>query len=50
MNPFSQLRSPIQSKVFDKGILKMAGSFNSAATDQTASSEMHKEKNGLVWM
>ena len=34
MNPFSKLRSPIQSRAFDNGIIKMASSFNSSAMEQ----------------
>ena len=58
MNPFSQLRSPIQSKIFDNGIVNMAKSFNTAALGQI--SRVKEEvgggdgsdgkKNGLVWM
>jgi len=50
MNPFSQLRSPIQSKVFDKGIVNMASSFNSAALDQSSSGGEGEGKDGLNWM
>ena len=34
MNPFSKLRSPIQSRAFDNGIIKMASSFNGSAMEQ----------------
>lgn len=56
LNPFSQLRSPIQSRVFDKGIVRMAESFNSSALEQVSSVEGgylsggSKKNNGLVWM
>lgn len=56
MNPFSQLRSPIQSKIFDNGIVNMAQSFNTAALEQMPSKEEGGgdgsvgKKNGLVWM
>ena len=59
MNPFSQLRSPIHSKIFDNGIVNMAQSFNTAALEQTLSRVKEEvgggdgsvgKKNGLVWM
>mmetsp|Transcript_22130 Transcript_22130/g.48135 ORF Transcript_22130/g.48135 Transcript_22130/m.48135 type:complete len:172 (-) Transcript_22130:187-702(-) len=55
MNPFSQLRSPIQSSIFDKGIVQMAQSFNSLALEQISSVEGDYavgglKKNELVWM
>jgi hypothetical protein len=47
MNPFSKLRSPIQSRVFDKGILDMAQSFNGSAMKRA----MLERGNGeLSWM
>ncbi|KAL7538080.1 hypothetical protein ACHAXR_008280 [Thalassiosira sp. AJA248-18] len=53
MNPFSRLRGPIQSRIFDKGIVQMAQSFNSAALQQISSSfggRGFNNSNGLVWM
>mmetsp|Transcript_30567 Transcript_30567/g.56481 ORF Transcript_30567/g.56481 Transcript_30567/m.56481 type:complete len:364 (+) Transcript_30567:100-1191(+) len=56
MNPFSKLRSPIQSPIFDKGIVQMAQSFNSSALEKVLSLEggyvggSNNRSNGLVWM
>eukprot|EP00985_Skeletonema_marinoi_P023769 scaffold15998_cov137-Skeletonema_marinoi.AAC.1 len=49
MNPFTKLRGPIKSGVFDKGIGEIASSFNSSAIEQAAQSgEANGE--GLAWM
>ena len=49
MNPFTKLRGPIKSHVFDKGIGEIAKSFNSSAIEQaTLSGEHHGEE--LAWM
>jgi len=56
MNPFSKLRAPIQSRIFDEGIVRMAQSFNSSALEKVLSSEgghvggSIDGSNGLVWM
>ncbi len=43
MNPFSQLRGPVRSRIFDDGITEMARSFNGSALEQVS-------KDGLAWM
>lgn len=51
MNPFSRLRSPIQSGTFDKGIMQMAESFNSSVLEQLKDGESGGGSvEGLVWM
>jgi len=49
LNPFSKLRSPIQSRVFDQGILEMARSFNEKAV-KTAREEEASLEESLSWM
>lgn len=49
MNPFTKLRGPIKSGVFDSGIGEIARSFNSSAIEQAVQSgEVNGE--GLAWM
>lgn len=55
MNPFSKLRSPIQSRIFDEGIVRMAQLFNSSALEKVMSFEGgygggSNRNNVLVWM
>ena len=51
MNPFSRLRSPIQSGTFDKGIVQMAESFNSSVLEQLKDGGSGGgSAEGLVWM
>ena len=45
MNPFSKLRSPIQSRVFDEGVYEMAREFNVAAVERAKMVE-----DGMNWM
>ena len=45
MNPFSKLRSPIQSRAFDEGINEMARGFNAVAIKRASNDE-----NNLSWM
>lgn len=49
MNPFTKLRGPIKSRVFDNGIEEIARAFNSSAIEQAA---QNGEANGegLAWM
>lgn len=49
MNPFSKLRSPIQSRVFDEGINEMARQFNAGAV-QRASAGCGQVDDGMSWM
>lgn len=49
MNPFTKLRGPIKSHVFDKGIGEIARSFNSSAIEQ-ASQNGEANGEGLAWM
>ena len=49
MNPFTKLRGPITSGVFDKGIGEIASSFNSSAIEQAAQSG-EANGGGLAWM
>mmetsp|Transcript_37479 Transcript_37479/g.79997 ORF Transcript_37479/g.79997 Transcript_37479/m.79997 type:complete len:351 (-) Transcript_37479:313-1365(-) len=56
MNPFSKLRSPIQSRAFDEGIIRMAHSFNNSALEKVLSFDggyvgaSNNRSNDLVWM
>ena len=57
MNPFSKLRSPIRSRMFDKGIIEMAQWFNTSSLEKVLSLDTHdvvvKSQNigdGLEWM
>jgi hypothetical protein len=47
MNPFSKLRSPIQSRVFNEGIFEMAREFNAGAVKRATSSHVD---DGMSWM
>lgn len=54
MNPFSKLRGPIKSRVFDEGIVEMAQSFNKTALAQIPSLDGSGGPPGgessLAWM
>ncbi|KAL7442548.1 hypothetical protein ACHAXM_008444 [Skeletonema potamos] len=49
MNPFTKLRGPIKSRVFDQGIDEIARSFNSSAIEQAAQNG-EATGEGLAWM
>lgn len=48
MNPFSKLRSPIQSRVFDEGINEMARQFNAGAVQRASAGG--QVDDGMSWM
>lgn len=57
MNPFSKLRSPIQSRMFNQGVIQMAQSFNASALEKVLSLNIHavgdvlkNTSDGLQWM
>mmetsp|Transcript_19137 Transcript_19137/g.40207 ORF Transcript_19137/g.40207 Transcript_19137/m.40207 type:complete len:114 (+) Transcript_19137:980-1321(+) len=54
MNPFSKIRGAIKSRVFDKGIVEVATSFNKTAMAQAISTDEDIENRGngtpLNWM
>jgi hypothetical protein len=51
MNPFSKLRSPIQSRVFDEGIYEMARQFNVEAVVRARNVDNGgSSMDGLSWM
>jgi hypothetical protein len=51
MNPFSKLRSQIQSRVFDEGIYEMARQFNVEAVVRARNVDNGgSSMDGLSWM
>jgi hypothetical protein len=50
MNPFTKLRGPIKSRVFDQGIGEIARSFNSSAIEQAVQNGEANNGEGLAWM
>lgn len=50
MNPFSKLKSPIQSRMFDEGIREMAREFNTGAIKMASAGSGGFVEDGINWM